>query len=180
MKNKSHLQVRVLKSSIRDFEMLHWELWNAPLGTLKSFFGDIEMLRWGLWIAPLGSLKCFNGDVQILRWGFWIMLKVHLENFERSFQNFWTFRNIFLNVHFFIFERSFFLQWRFKIFLMKVRHSSETPKENFNEHYRVVVNPLKNIADSSALDCWIQCRELIGMKDSHDRLKQFFHIIQTI
>ena len=53
---------------------------------------------------------------------------------------------------------------------MKVRHSSESSKENFNEHYRAVVNPLKNIADSFALDCYIQCRELIEMKDSHDML----------
>ena len=36
---------------------------------------------------------------------------------------------------------------------MKVQHSSESPNEYFNEHYRAVVNPLKDIADSSTLDC---------------------------
>ena len=36
---------------------------------------------------------------------------------------------------------------------MKVRRSSESPKEYFNEYYRVVENPLKNIADSFALGC---------------------------
>ena len=108
------------------------------------------------------------------------MLKVHLENFERSFQNFWTFRNIFLNVQFYIFERSKILRWRFKRFLIKVRHNSESPKEYFYEHYQAVINPLKNIADSSVLDWWIQCRELIGRKDSHDMLERLFYFIQTI
>ena len=48
MKNKSHLQVRVLKSSPGDIEKLLWEHRDAPLGTLNCSIGDFEMLRWGL------------------------------------------------------------------------------------------------------------------------------------
>ena len=43
MKNKSHLQVRVLKSSIKDFEMLHWGHRAATIGTLNCSIGELEM-----------------------------------------------------------------------------------------------------------------------------------------